>query len=65
MALLSNIIAKRHHRIIRTIFKSIAAQLLRDAQCEARPHQSTYFVAHTTRGVMEHLREREREEEQP
>ena len=56
MILLNNIIAKHRPKFLRGRLKAVTAQLLRDLQARARPHQSTDFVTHTTLTVIKHMK---------
>ena len=58
MMLLNNIIAKHHHRFLRSRLKNVTAELLRSAQAGARPNQSTDFVTHTTLTYLQDLKRR-------
>ena len=48
--------AKHRHKFSRSTLKVVTAQLLRDSQAGAIPHQSTDFVTHTTLTVIRHMK---------
>ena len=56
MILLNNVNAKHHHKFVRSRLEDVVAQLLRDAQSGARPHQSTDFVTHATLSTIQYMK---------
>eukprot|EP00959_Pyramimonas_sp_CCMP1952_P469054 9494297-Pyramimonas_sp.AAC.1 len=58
LILFNSVVAKHRHCFLRSRLKNVTAQLLSDAQCGSRPHQSTDFATHATLGIMEYLGER-------